>query len=179
MVRASPAQKQALAHVVDVADRLQYSSPAFRAELAHWLVTTGSRRRDGIPFAEKEYGTSIPFQLTRTLRWPALPSAFGKIEEELVHGAPVVLVIGSRSDEPTEWLACGQALEAVLLLATTYGLSAAFLNQVLEVPEQRGEVAALFPDVGYPQMVLRLGYPEQPVHHAAPRRSLDEVLQIA
>ena len=177
MVRLVPAQKRAIAHLVDEADQLQYGDPAFRAELARWLIPTGSRRRDGIPFVEKEYGTALPFSVMRTLRSSALGREFGRLEEELITGAPVVVVIGSRSDEPTEWLACGQALEAVLLLATTYGLSAAFLNQVLELPGLRGRVAALVPEVGSPQMVLRLGFPEEAVHHAAPRRSIDDVLE--
>jgi hypothetical protein len=176
MVRVVPEQKRALAQLVDEADRLQYGDPAFRRELEDWLVPTGSRRRDGIPFVEKEYGTAMPFTVMRTLRSPALASEFGRLEEELVNGSPVVVVIGSRSDEPTEWLACGQALEAVLLLATTHGLSAAFLNQVLELPAQRGRVAALVPDVGYPQMVLRIGYPGEQIQHVAPRRSIDDVL---
>lgn len=177
MVRLHPDQKRVLAHVIGEADRLHYGNPAFRAELSHWLVPTGSRRRDGIPFVEKEYGSPYPFTVSRTLGSPDLADDLGDLEEDFVNGAPVVFVIGSRSDEPTEWLACGQALEAVLLLATTYGMSAAFLNQVLEVPDQRGRVAELVPEAGSPQMVLRLGYPVHEVEHVAPRRSIDDVLQ--
>ncbi len=177
MIRLHPDQKRVLAHVIGEADRLHYGNPAFRAELAHWLAPTGSRRRDGIPFVEKEYGSPYPFTVSRTLSSPDLADDLGDLEEDFVNGAPVVLVIGSRSDEPMEWLACGQALEAVLLFATTYGISAAFLNQVLEVPEQRGRVAELVPQAGYPQMIVRLGYPEHQVQHVAPRRSIDEVLQ--
>lgn len=179
MVRLLPDQKRALAHLVDEADRIQYDDPAFRAELARWLVPAGSRRRDGIPFAEKEYGTKLPFSVMRTLRSPALGTEFGKLEDERIGEAPVVAVLGTRSDEPAEWFACGQALEAVLLRATTAGLAAAFQNQVLELPEQRARLAALVPEVGYPQMVLRLGYPEAPVDHPAPRRAIDDVLEIA
>jgi len=177
MIRLVPEQKREIAHLVDEADRLQYGNPAFRAELSHWLAPAGSRRRDGIPFVEKEYGSAFPFTMARRLRSPTLGSDFGKLEEELVRGAPVVLVIGTTSDDPTEWLACGQALEAVLLLATTHGMSAAFLNQVLELPEQRGRVSELFPEVGYPHMVLRIGYPEHEVEHPAPRRSIEDVLE--
>jgi hypothetical protein len=114
----------------------------------------------------------------RALRSPDLGGELGELEQELVAGAPLVLVLGSRTDEPAEWLACGQALEAVLLLATTHGLSAAFLNQVLEIPALRGRVAELVPGVRAPQLVLRLGVPEHAVQHAAPRRALDDVLDI-
>lgn len=179
MVRLVPEQKRALAHLIDETDRLQYGDPAFRAELAKWLAPVGSRRRDGIPFVEKEYGSAMPFSVSRALRSPSLPDEVGKLEEELVTGAPVVIVIGTRSDDPTEWFACGQALEAVLLLATTHGLSAAFHNQILELPEQRGRVAELLPAVGHPQMVLRLGVADHDIQHAAPRRAIDDVLDPA
>jgi len=178
MIRLVPDQKRALAHLIEQADQLQYGDPAFRAELAKWLAPAGSARRDGIPFVEKEYGSALPFTVNRALRSPGFGDTFAKLEEELVTGAPVVLVIGTRSDDPTDWLASGQALEAVLLLATSYGLSAAFLNQVLELPDQRGRVAELLPTVGYPQMVLRLGYPEQEIRHPAPRRPIEDMLEI-
>jgi len=178
MVRLLPAQKTEIAQLIDQADQLQYGDPAFRHEIANWLTPFASRRRDGIPFVEKEYGSAIPFTIMRALRSPGLGDEFGKLEEELVIGAPVLVVLGTDSDDPVDWLACGQALEAVLLHATHLGLSAAFLNQVLELPELRGRVATLLDRPGYPQMVLRLGYPEEPIHHPAPRREVDDVLLV-
>ena len=178
IVRLDPARKRELGLLIDFADRAQFGNPAFRAELASWLTPFGSRRRDGIPFVEKEYGSALPFTVMRALRSPSLGAEFGAMEEELVLGAPVVFVIGTTDDHMRQWLACGQALQAVLLRATSIGLSASFLNQVLEIPELRGEVAQLLPDVPYPQMVLRIGVPDEPVRHPAPRRDVDEVLEI-
>ncbi len=178
MERLHPDQKTAIAHLIDEADQLQYSDPAFRQEVANWLIPFASRRRDGIPFVEKEYGSALPFTIMRALRSPGLADRFGKREEELAMGAPVVAVLGTDSDDPMAWLGSGQALEAVLLHATSLGLSASFLNQVLELPEMRGRVASVLERQGYPQMVLRLGYPEEPIHHAAPRRDVDDVLLV-
>ncbi|MBL0216261.1 MAG: nitroreductase [Myxococcales bacterium] len=178
MIRLDPAQKQLLGKLVDRADRLQFGDPAFRAELSHWLSPTGSSRRDGIPFVEKEYGSVLPFSVARSLRSPHLGAEFGAQESELISGAPVVLVMGTREDTASEWLGCGEALEAVLLHATMAGLSAAFLNQVLELPDLRGELAEQLPGLGYPQMVLRLGIPEHSIRRAAPRRELSDVLEV-
>lgn len=178
MVRLGPDQKRALAALIEEADRIQFADAGFRDELSHWLAPVGSRRRDGIPFVEKEYGSAMPFAQLRAMRSPTLGDTFGMLEEVLVQSAPVVAVIGTERDDPPSWLACGEALEAVLLHATALGLSAAFLNQVLEVPELRARVAEMAPQVGHPQMVLRLGVPEEPIHHAAPRRRLDDVLEI-
>ncbi|MDQ3365823.1 MAG: nitroreductase family protein [Myxococcota bacterium] len=180
LVRLVPDEKRQVGALINQADRLQYGDPAFRTEIAHWLTSTVSLRRDGIPFSEKEYGAgaTLPFSVMRALRSPDLGGEFGTLEQELVAGAPVVVVLGTRTDDPTDWLACGQALEAVLLLATSLGLSAAFLNQVIEVPALRGQLAALLPAVGAPQLVLRIGIPEEVVHHASPRRRIEDVLQI-
>ena len=178
MVRLDPPQKRRLGELVHQADLLQYGDPAFRAELGRWLAPTGSSRRDGIPFVEKEYGSVLPFTVMRTLRSPGLGEEFGELEDELVTGAPAVFALGTHEDSPSDWLACGQALEAVLLEATSLGLSAAFLNQVLELPGLRGELAALLPSLGSPQMVFRLGIPADTIRHAAPRRDLSEVLEV-
>jgi hypothetical protein len=178
MVRLDPEQKHQLGHLIDEADRLQYGDPAFRAELAHWLRPTGSRKHDGIPFVEKEYGSALPFTVMRALRSPGIGDQFGALEDSLVQGAPVVAVIGTISDDPADWLDCGQALEAVLLRATALGMSAAFFNQVLEIPGLRNQVTNLVPQIGSPQMVFRLGYPEDAVHHPAPRRDLSDVLEV-
>lgn len=177
-IRLTPAHKRELGALIDEADRQQYSEPAFRRELAMWLIPSGSRRRDGIPFVEKEYGSALPFRLVRTLRSPHLAEEFGQLERELVDASPVVIALGTPGDTPADWLACGQALEALLVRATTLGLSAAFLNQVLEVPALRDRAAALLGVPGHPQNLLRLGFSEAPLHRASPRRDLDDVLQI-
>lgn len=179
LVRILPEQKLAIAHLIDHADRLQLDDAAFREELGRWLAPAGSLRRDGIPFAEKEYGSAWPLAKLRALRSPHLASAFGQLEEERAIASPAIVVIGTAKDEATDWLACGQALEAVLVRATMLGLSASFLNQVLEIPELRRRVGEVVADVGYPQMVLRIGVPAAPIRHPAQRRQLDDVLEIA
>lgn len=177
LIRILPDQKLAIAHLVDHADRVQLEDPEFRAELGRWLAPFGSLRRDGIPFVEKEYGSAMPFAKWRALRSPDLAGEFGQLEEERTLESPVIVVLGTRGDDSTDWLACGQALEAVLLRATALGLSASFLNQVLEIPELRARVAEIVPGIGYPQVVLRIGVSAAPIRHAAPRRGIDDVLE--
>jgi hypothetical protein len=177
LVRLDPDQKAELAALVEVADFQQFANPRFRDELRSWLVPPGSVRRDGIPFEEKEYGSSRRFTFARTMRSPMLGDLFATLEESLVRGSPAVVVLGTSSDDPAAWLACGQALEAVLLHATALGFSASFLNQVLEVPDLRDRVAELVPGVGCPQMILRIGVPSEPIERLSPRRDIAEVLE--
>lgn len=60
----------------------------------------------------------------------------------------------------------------------TLGLSASFFDQVLELPELRAKLSEIVPGVNHPQMVLRIGIPSDPIAHAAPRRAVDDVLEI-
>ena len=177
LIRILPEQKLAIAHLVNHADRVQLDDPEFRAELGRWLAPFGSQRRDGIPLAEKEYGSALPFAKLRALRSPDLAFDFGQLEAERTLESPAIVVLGTRGDDSVDWLACGQALQAVLLRATALGLSASFLNQVLEIPELRARVAEVVPGIGHPQMVLRIGVSAAPIRHPAPRRDTDDVLE--
>ncbi|KAB2899121.1 MAG: hypothetical protein F9K40_10630 [Kofleriaceae bacterium] len=158
--RLDPDQKRRLGRVIDEADRTHHANPVYRAELLHWLVEPGKHRSDGIPLEERAYRLPLP------------------LEKELVRTAPLVMVIGTAGDAPSDWLAAGEALEALLLHATLRHLSAAFLNQALEIPGLRREVTNIIGRGEHPQMILRLGYPEQPIEHPAPRRSLEDVLLV-
>jgi nitroreductase len=158
--RLDPDQKRRLGRVIDEADRTHYGNPVYRAELTGWLVTPGARRRDGIPLEERAYRSPMP------------------LEKELVRTSPVVMVLGTYGDGPRDWLEAGQALEALLLHATLRGLSAAFLNQALELPALRREVTRIIDRGEHPQMILRLGYPELPVEQPAPRRNLEDLLLV-
>lgn len=158
--RLDPDQKRRLGRVIDEADRTNYSNPIYRDELVHWLAAPGERRKDGIPLEERAYRSPLP------------------LEKELVRSSPVVMVLCTAGDAPHDWLAAGQALEALLLHATLRGLSAAFLNQALELPALRREVTTIIDRGEHPQMILRLGYPEQAVEHPAPRRNLEDMLLV-
>jgi len=83
-------------------------------------------------------------------------------------------VLTTARDNPADWLRAGQALQRVLLTATSHGVSASFLYQSIELRDMRGEAVPAWPFPENPQMVIRLGYGKAPA--ASPRRPLDDVL---
>jgi nitroreductase len=175
MFRLDPHQKAMLGWLVADADRQQFDDPRYRAELARWLVPRTSLRRDGIPFSEKEYGSGRPFAKWWAMRASDLGERFAEVERTRIRDAPLVIALATEADEPLDWLDAGQALEAVLLRATALGLSASFLNQVLEHAELAVAIDQLVDTDLNVQMLLRLGWappPETP----APRRELYELL---
>ena len=47
----------------------------------------------------------------------------------------------TESDDVTDWIAAGQAMQRVLLTATAAGLRASFLNQPIEISSMRLQLA--------------------------------------
>ena len=81
----------------------------------------------------------------------------------------------SEQDDPTAWLAAGEALARVLLRAGAEGVSATFFNAPVQVGALRGRLRELLGGAGFPQIVLGLGYSAHVT--PTPRRALGEVLQ--
>lgn len=167
--------KEAVGTLVAEADRLQFANPEFRRELASWLHS--ARDKDGLPGYAR--GTSELLDLATPavayiVRRFDVGSGVAARNSELAQGSPLLACLGTSRDDPLAWMNAGQALERVLLLATSLGLHASFLNQPIEVTELRARLAALAGHSGFPQLLLRIGR-GQPVKHT-PRRPLEEVM---
>lgn len=164
-----------LADLVASGDRQQMADRRFRRELAAWMSSNRSRSRDGIP------GYAFGFSDLMATAGPLVVRTFdiGKgqaaKDRELALGSPVLAVLGTASDTPRDWIAAGQALQRVLLRAQVEGVAASFLNQPIEVPELRLEVQVLTGYMGFPQMVLRMGYDGKA--KPTPRRPVEDVLR--
>ncbi|KPM56468.1 nitroreductase [Frankia sp. R43] len=93
---------------------------------------------------------------------------------------PTVLVVGTDSDRPVDWLIAGGATGRVMLTATARGLAASPLGQVIDLTASRAQLGAVIGATGHAQMMLRLGRPDPalPPLAGTPRRGVDEILQI-
>jgi hypothetical protein len=91
---------------------------------------------------------------------------------------PTVALLSSDTDDPAGWLAAGMALSRLLLVATCAGLSASLLNQAVDLPGSRTMLARVTRTSGYPQALLRLGYPRQPGPPPTGRRPVDDILDL-
>jgi nitroreductase len=174
----SAEDRAALAVLADRADRIQRADPAVRAELARWRHDDRSAV-DGIP------ATVLP-ELPTALRATDVPLR----EFEPTDGAPGgsdpqhlplpaerpdLVVLGTRYDGPVSWVQAGAATARLLLRATTLGLVASPLNQVLDLPWTRQRLRAELRLQGHPQMVLRLGYARLDGPRT-PRRPMEDIL---
>jgi hypothetical protein len=150
--------RNALADLIAEGDRIQGNDPQFRRELAAWIHPNRTRSRDGMPGYAHGMGDLIsnvmPFVI-RTFDWG---KGIAARDRRLATGSPVLVVLGTDADTSSDWPACGQALERLLLLAHTRDIWASYLNQSVEVAALRPRLQALLERPGYPQIILRMGY---------------------
>ncbi|MBU2410988.1 MAG: hypothetical protein KKC79_20345 [Gammaproteobacteria bacterium] len=84
------------------------------------------------------------------------------------------MLIAERQD-PAHWVAVGRALQRFALTATSLGLKHAFINQPVEVPQFRSQLASMLGDGSRsPDIVLRFG--RGPTLPFSPRRPVASVL---
>lgn len=164
-----PDERRELAALIREADVSMATDAHFRQELSAWMRSHHTAREDGEITVFDDFGSALAPLLTRFLNWGPQAAAH---DEKLALEAPLLLVLTTPGDTPSDWLRAGQALQRLLLAGARHEVQASYLNQPLEVPELRGRVAC----EGVPQLVLRLGY-QRHAPRPTPRRPLQEVLQ--
>ena len=161
--------RQAAATLVSEGDAVQWADPSWRRELAVWMHP----RRCGDGLAIPVHGAALAQAVVRTFD---MGRGVAARDRELADGSPLLTVLGTRDDSELDWLVAGQALQRALLTGVTHGLQASFLNQPIQVSSLRPRLAALAPEAGVPQLLLRWGRPIEEVP-ASPRRVLAEVIE--
>lgn len=169
--------REAIINLIVQGDRIQMANPLFRQELAQWIRKSRSSRHDGIPAHAQGMSQrldAIAPLISLAIRSFDLGKPQSARDRKLVETAPVLILIGSGEDTPHDWLATGEALAHLLLRARVDDVWASFFNQPIEIPQLRSCLKDLFPENGYPQILLRLGYATET--HPTPRKTVDEVL---
>lgn len=144
------------------ANSQQISDQAFRRELRSWLRFSGAHAaesRDGL------YGPCAGN--------PAMPSFLGDVifdfafrakaeNDKLaaqVRSSAALMVFFSDADDKAHWVRAGRGYQRFALQATSLGIRNAFVNQPVDVPKARAELAKLL-NLGSarPDLVVRFGY---------------------
>ncbi|MCG7506055.1 Acg family FMN-binding oxidoreductase [Mesorhizobium retamae] len=157
---------------------MQMADPAFERELKHWLrfnprqaLETG----DGL-FSAASGNPSAPPWLGGLLFDFFFDAAKenDKYARQLRSSAGIAIFV-SEHDDKEHWVRAGRACQRFALQATALGLKHAFVNQPIEVPALRAQLASLVGMSGRrPDIVMRFGY--GPVLPYSPRRQVEAVL---
>jgi nitroreductase len=164
-----PSNRKEVAALVAEGDATQWSDPSWRRELAAWMHPR--RRGDGLVLP----GIVAPVART-VVRTFDMGRRIAANDAQLAIESQVIAVISTQHDHPNARLRAGQALERFLLSACAAGLQASYLNQPIQVSTLRPKLQNLLKLAGYPQVLLRIGYPIDEVPPPTPRRDLNVVL---
>jgi hypothetical protein len=180
-------EEVATVFLISRAEEMEQGDPAYVAELQSWMRTDPAAV-DGVPV------DAVPSEdpRSRPSNWLIRDFVVGEREHQhrfLEAGdpdagppeveRPTVVLMGTDGDDRYAWLLAGQALGRVLLLATAEGLAASPLTQALDWPATRTRMQSRLSLVGYPQMLLRMGYPpETSSDVVSGRRPVAEVLRF-
>ncbi|UTP38281.1 hypothetical protein M9M90_13780 [Phenylobacterium sp. LH3H17] len=174
---SDPTVKSRVASLVSEGDRVQFADPRFRRELGSWVHSRRSASRDGM--SGSNFG--MPDVLSATgglvIRTFDIGEGVGAKDQEISAGSPALIVVATDVDDVRHWLAAGVAHVQMLLQVTDAGMTAAYMNQPIEVDELRPALKNLAGLRGWPQLLLRIGH--GPVVQPAVRRPLEEVLLSA
>ncbi|MBN3751879.1 nitroreductase [Paraburkholderia sp. Tr-20389] len=169
------AGRQAIADLVAEADHIQFADPRFRRELAAWIHPR--HRDDGMPLYGAAVGGLLDFAVplvSAVVRVFDAGAGVPATHRHLVDGSPLMVGIATARNDREAWLAAGQALERMLLVAAGLGLTASYLNQPIEISTLRVQISSLLHLDATPQLLLRVGRGPHAEH--APRRPLSDVL---
>jgi hypothetical protein len=165
---SGPASVEVISEIIRDANRTLAHDEAYRAELKAW-TRPDDTTTDGVP-AEAGGPSPEPYDLLPGRPFSDHPRAPGRDFEP----EPLVVVLGTAGDYPTDQLLAGMALQRVLLTITDASLAASMLSQPIEVPAAREQLRKALGRHGAPQMLLRVGY-GQP-GFPTPRRDPAEVI---
>jgi nitroreductase len=157
-----------LAVLVQEAEQDQLKSEEYVRELGAW-TSRDPARPDGISLDEVPDDASHAGIAVRAFDLEALPSA-----DRLLDDAPVLVILGTERDDTAAHLCAGRALSAVLLHLEAVGLSVSIHSQPTERASTRASLRRRA-GIGEPQLLLRIGYTDQPGSRTR-RRPVADVL---
>lgn len=139
----------------------QIGDPAFVDELKHWLrfsPNAALRTGDGL-FSAASGNPALPEWMGPWLfdRVFTVKAETERYAGQIATSAGIAVFVGAEAD-PAHWVQVGRACQRFALQATALGLKSAFLNQPVEVPELRADLASLVGLPGRrPDIVMRFG----------------------
>lgn len=171
-------EKEAVIEYVAAGNVAQLGDRAWREELEAWIrfsAREAARTGDGL-YGPVMGNPDVPRWIGRTfMRLGFSAARQNRRDARHVRSSAAIAVLVSEADDRRHWIAAGRAYERLALQATAIGLRTAFVNQPVEVPALRAQLAG-FLGVGSrrPDLAIRIGRgPEMP---RSRRRPVEEVL---
>lgn len=151
-----------LCDLVVEANTDQLENEGFVSELCEWIRFNAGQAlvsRDGL-YSGVMGSPSLPAWLGRRILPLVLrPKSESEKTAAQVRSSAGLALFCAREDSPVGWIEAGRAYQRFALVATEMGLKHAFVNQPVEVPRFRPDVADLAGFAGRrPNLLVRFGY---------------------
>lgn len=172
------ARRARLRDLVVAGNTAQWRDAAFVAEVQQWLRFNPAHamaRGDGL-YSATTGNPSLPAWLgPLAFRLAVRPASDSARQAALLDASAGVVLLFAQQDNAAGWVQVGRASQRLQLAATRLDVRTSFLNQPVEVPSLRAELAVLAGLPGRrPDLVLRFGRgPRMPW---SPRRPVAQVL---
>lgn len=186
-----PEGRPRVARLVAEARQALQADPGFRTEISRWIEDRYSEAHERDSEARHRLGLPLTGATGHTPELPARPDLFAPMaagvartlggatghadDDTAAEGdTPLLALLSTKADRPADWLAAGQALQHVLLIAAMAGVSASYLSPALELTRFRTQVGKAFGARGSAQVLLGLGY--GPAGQPTARRPVREIV---
>jgi hypothetical protein len=178
LLLTEPRQKAQIAEYVAEGNRAQFADPRWANEMKHWIrfnAAEALRTGDGL------YGAALG--IPNVPRWLGAPlmgvaaTASSQSHKDRAHilSSSALAIFFSEADDRRHWVEAGRCYERLALQATALELQTAFINQPVEVPALRPQLASFLGIGGRrPDLMVRIG--RGPAGPRSLRRPLDEVM---
>jgi nitroreductase len=164
--------RERIVQMVKLGDEALLSEESFRREVGSWIHH--GQRNEGLPAG------TLGIDPIRAALAPFFVGSFdvgaakAVVDEAQIKQAPAVAIVCTRGDHVLDWLYAGMAIARLALNASAHGVRCSYYLQPIQIPAFRRELKAATQALGYPQILLRLGYAEE--GEPTPRRPLEDVL---
>ena len=170
-------QIEELARLTAQGLKLAYSKPAFRQEIASWIVPSGSRRKTGIPGYALRMPVISSHIIPRLIRVKDIGPKLAKLNYQSFVTSSAVVVLSADKEEPKIWLEAGQIAQEIFLRLESEKAAASIYVAAVEMGNLNQSVKRVAGIKGKPspQFLFCIGKPLWPKVYT-PREALKHKL---
>jgi len=169
-----------IAPSVGRAMKAKMSIDAFRDELARWLRTNLTLKRDGMPGSGHGMSLALSLIAPFVLRYKDVSDFEQSKAVKRVNNFPAICVISSEDDSALSWIKSGELLERLLLGICANKMSASIMAAPIEVKSEREKLREIIGAQNkearslFPQVFIGFGFSAKTSPHS-PRKKPEQV----
>ena len=163
-----------IGHIAVNASIEEMDIPGFRRELSTYVKNNTTKEKFGIPAFGMGIPTIVSYLVPFLLRKINMNRLGRKNDLELFHNFTCGIgIVSTEKDNKMDWINAGILFEHVALVAQKEGVFLSVYASPIILPSYRNELKRVSNISAYPQLLFRIGYPEQNTPHS-PRFSVDD-----